>query len=109
MSDELRVEFKVAFTGRRPTRKPKSEPGVKVERQRLDRASRRARNLALAHYIDTLIRAGEMADLATVARTCGVSRARVSRTMDSLAHSTSEHSRILCAASVYTGQHPSIL
>lgn len=78
MGDEaLRVEFKVQLAGRRP--EPKAAPGAKRERQRQDRASRRARNLALAHYIDHLIRSGEVADLAAVARMCGVSRARISK------------------------------
>jgi hypothetical protein len=73
----LTVEFKLAIS-RRPEPKPVPEPGVKAERVRVDRAARRARNLALAHYIDHLIRSGEVADLAAVARMCGVSRARVS-------------------------------
>ncbi|MBK8285769.1 MAG: recombinase family protein [Ahniella sp.] len=77
MADEaLRVEFSVQLAGRRP--EPKAAPGAKRERQRQDRAARRARNLALAHWIDGLIRRGEVADLAAVARMCGVSRARVS-------------------------------
>ena len=55
MSEELRVEFKMAIA-RRPEPKPKPEPGVKAERLRVDRAARRARNLALAYYIDGLVR-----------------------------------------------------
>ncbi len=65
MSDELRVEFKVP-TGRR--RAPRSEPGAKAERQRVDRAARHARNLALAYWIDSLIRSGQVKSLAAVAR-----------------------------------------
>lgn len=76
MSQEpLRVEFKVALGNRRP--EPKPEPGARAERQRVDRAARRARNLALAYWIDHLIRSGQVADLAAVARMCGISRARV--------------------------------
>lgn len=60
---------------------PKLPPGARAERQRLERAARKARNLALALYIDSLIRSGEVADLAAVARMCGVSRARVSNLM----------------------------
>lgn len=76
MSQEpLRVEFRVDL-GKRPPA-PKPEPGARTERQRLDRAARRARNLALAYWIEHLIRSGEVADLAAVARMCGVSRARV--------------------------------
>ncbi|MDO8943231.1 MAG: hypothetical protein Q7U75_08590 [Desulfobacterales bacterium] len=78
MSQELRVEFKMAVAGRRPAPKPEANPATRTERRRLDRAARKARNLALAHYIDGLVRSGEVADLAAVARMCGVSRARVS-------------------------------
>lgn len=71
----LRVEFRVDL-GKRPLA-PKPEPGAKAERQRRDRAARQARNLALAYWIDGLIRSGQVADLAEVARMCGVSRASV--------------------------------
>ena len=57
---------------------PKPPPGSKAERLRQERAARKARNLALAYYIDELIRSGEVRDLAAVARMCEVSRARVS-------------------------------
>lgn len=78
MSQEpLRVEFRVELGNRRPG--PKPEAGAKADRQRLDRAARRARNLALAYWIDGLIRSGEATDLAAVARMCGVSRARVTK------------------------------
>ena len=73
----LTVEFRLAPTRTAPS--PKPPPGAKAEQQRLDRAARKARNLALAHYIDELIRSGEVADLAAIARMCGVSRARVSK------------------------------
>lgn len=77
MSDEaLRVEFRVEMGKRAPV--PKPAPGTRAERQRRDRAARRARNLALAYWIDHLIRTGQVADLAAVARVCRVSRARVS-------------------------------
>jgi hypothetical protein len=83
VSEELRVEFKLAIA-RRPAPKPVPKPGVKAERLRVDRAARRARNLALAHYIDSLIRSGEVEDLAAVARMCGVSRARVSKVIGTM-------------------------
>lgn len=89
MGDEaLRVEFSVQLAGRRPA--PKAAPGAKRERQRVDRSARRARNLALARWIDGLIRRGEVADLAEVARMCGVSRARVSKIVDLLGRTTFE-------------------
>lgn len=71
----LRVALQLVLGNRRPV--PKPEPGAKAARQRVDRAARRARNLALAYWIDHLIRTGQVADLAAVARRCWVSRARV--------------------------------
>lgn len=89
MADEaLRVEFKVQLPGRRPV--PTSAPGAKRERQRVDRAARRARNLALAYWIDHLIWSGEVADLAAVARMCGVSRARITAIVRLLASTRAE-------------------
>ncbi len=80
MSQEpLRVEFRVELENRRPA--PKPEPRARAERKRVDRAARRARNLALAYWIDHMIRSGAVDDLAAVARMCGVSRAIVSRVM----------------------------
>lgn len=72
----LTVEFRLPPTGTSPV--PKTLPGEKAERQRQERAARKARNLALAYYIDSLIRSGEVANLAAVARMCGVSRSRLS-------------------------------
>ena len=72
----LTVDFRLPPTKTAPA--PKPPPGSKGERQRQERAARRARNLALAYYIDELIRSGEVKDLAAVARMCGVSRVRVS-------------------------------
>jgi hypothetical protein len=94
VSEELRVEFKLAIA-RRPGPKPKPEPGVKIERLRVDRAARRARNLALAYWIDGLVRSGEVEDLAAVARMCGVSRARVSAVVGLLGMMESEWNAIL--------------
>lgn len=78
MSDEaIRVEFKLPPTRKEPA--PKPEPGAQAERWRRERAFKRARQLALAYWIDHLIRSGEVADLAAAALMCGVSRARLSR------------------------------
>lgn len=94
MSQEsLRVEFRVELGNRRPV--PKPEPGAGAERQRLDRAARRARNLALAYWIDHLIRSGEVADLAAVARICGVSRARISNVVSLTAMAALEQERLV--------------
>ncbi len=94
--DALRVEFKVALGGRRAA--PKPAPGAKLARQREDRAARRARNLALAYWIDHLIRTGEVADLAAMARLCGVSRARVSRAVGMLNIERPEQERTFVSA-----------
>lgn len=72
----LKVEFRLPPTQTPPS--PKPPAGAKGERQRQDRAARKARNLALAYWIDELVRSGEVKDLAAVARVCGVSRVRVS-------------------------------
>lgn len=79
MNGGPRVEFRVASRGRHSASEPGHSPEARAERQQLDRATRRARLLALAHHIDYLISCGQMRDLASVARACGVSRARVSR------------------------------
>lgn len=64
-------------------------------RQSQDRAARRARNLALAYWIDGLVRSGEVADLAAVARMCGVSRARVSAIVALLEQAGEQQERAL--------------
>jgi len=91
VSNELRVEFKVAVGKHRA--KPK--PPNRADRQRQDGAARRARNLALAYWIDGLVRSGEAADLAAVARMCGVSRARVSAVVGMLGMMVAEQRRVL--------------
>ncbi len=103
MGDEaLRVEFKVQMAGRRP--EPKAAPGAKRERQRLDRTARRARNLALAYWIDHLVRSGEVADLAAVARMCGVTRARLSNITQILNNTTEDQIAMLdCCGSKSSG------
>ncbi len=94
MSQELRVEFRMVASNRRPVPKPKADPATRTERQRQDRAARKACNLALAYYIDGLVRSGEVADLAAVARMCGVSRSRISTITALIATSTSVQERI---------------
>lgn len=59
-------------------------PGGRAKLLRVDRPVRRGRSLALADWIDHPIRGGEVADLAAVARTCEVSRARVTAIVDLL-------------------------
>lgn len=75
--EPLRVEFRVELGNRRPV--PKRAPGTRAERQRVDRAARRARNLALAYWIDHLVRSGQVTDLAAAAKLCRVSRASLTK------------------------------
>ncbi len=91
--DALMVEFKVRIGKQRP--EPAAALVDRAERQRVDRAARRARKLALAHWIDHLIRSGEVADLAAAARMCGVSRARITTTVGMLDMSIADQSAAL--------------
>lgn len=98
MSQEpLKVEFRVELRNKRPS--PKPAQGANAKRQQLDRAARRARNLALAYWIDGLIRTGQVADLAAVARMCGVSRAAVSQLLGDADFGTEAHEVILAPES----------
>lgn len=94
MSDEaIRVEFKLPPTRKEPA--PKPEPGVRAERWRRKREARQARQLALAYWIDSLVRSGAVPDLAAVARMCGVSRACVSKTIGLLGMSIRDRHSLL--------------
>lgn len=90
----LTVEFR--FTRKKTI--PKPPPGAKAERLRLERAARKARNLALAYWIDGLVRRGEVRDLAAVARMCGVSRARISRVVSLLGMAAMEQECLIGSA-----------
>jgi len=74
----LRVELEVDL-GRRDKPASQHDKADKADNRRLDREERRLRQLALAYHIDHLIVSGQVDSLAEVARTCGVSRARVSQ------------------------------
>ena len=56
----------------------------KVDRRKLLSASRAARWLALAHFIERAIAAGLLKDYADAARKIGVSRPRVAQIMNSM-------------------------
>lgn len=58
-------------------------------------ALRAARQLALAHEIERLIDAGELADYADLARRLGLSRARIAQVMGLLALSPAIQERVL--------------
>ncbi|MBA4388678.1 MAG: hypothetical protein C0404_11905 [Verrucomicrobia bacterium] len=100
MSQELRVEFKMVASNRRPAPKPEAAPATRTEKRRVDRAARKARNLALAYYIDGLVRSGKVADYAAMAITCGVSRTIVTRVLSCCATPIVKQDRILRVGSV---------
>lgn len=96
MNEEaVRVEFALPPSKQPPALQP--APEFKAERLRRLRATKRARQLALAYWIDGLIRGGQVADLAAVARLGGVSRARVSKLLEALGMPTPAQEALLCA------------
>ena len=86
---------------RGPEDSPTEAPGCRENLKRqphtlyVARAARRARNLALAYWIDSLIRSGQVKSLAAVARNCGVSRSRVSQVMVLLSVPLNDQERLL--------------
>lgn len=58
-------------------------------------ASRKARQLALAYYIERAVEAGLIKDYADAARRIGVSRARLTQIMDLLGMMVGEQMRLL--------------
>jgi len=76
----MRVELSVDLRPAKPVaaEKPVVDPEARAEKQRRDREERWLRRIALARVIEAGIARGAFADLASVARWCGVSRARVS-------------------------------
>lgn len=71
---------------------------LRAERQRQDRAKRKARNLALAYWIEHQVRSGQVANLAAVAEMCGVSRARVTAVSALLGADGTERERVVESA-----------
>lgn len=78
MRVELDVDLRPAGPGAETKVKAVVNPEVRAEKQRRSREERMLRRIALARVIETGIYGGEFADLADVARCCGISRARVS-------------------------------
>ena len=78
----MRMELEVDLRPARPETAAVETPEAKAEKRRRDRKERRLRRIALAQVIEAKIADGEFADLADVARRCGVSRARVSQLID---------------------------
>ena len=70
------------------------------------RQLRVARLLALAHYIDEKIRAGEIADLAEAARELGLTRARVTQIMNAALLAPAIQEAILALPAATNGRDP---
>jgi hypothetical protein len=80
----MRVELDVDLRPAGPALKPKPvvDPEVVAENRGRAREERLLRRIALAQVVETRIAAGAFADMADVARRCGVSRARMSTIMN---------------------------
>lgn len=76
----ITIERKVRF-GRRPKDQPAQPPGAAVDTPRVPRV---ARLMALAIRFDVLIRTGQVADYAELARLGHVTRARLTQIMNLL-------------------------
>ena len=80
--------------------------GVPVEAEPTGRIPRVARLLALAHEIDTMIRQGELRDLAEAARTLGLTRARVTQVVSLLLLAPEIQEAVLNLPLVANGRDP---
>ena len=80
----------------RPERAPTPAPAGRVPRV--------VRLLALAHRIDEMIRTGQIEDLATAARLCGVTRARMTQISNLLLLAPEIQEEILDLPPVTTGR-----
>ena len=87
MRVELEVDLRPAGPEPVASEKHVVDPEVRAAQQRRDREERWLRRIALAQVIEARIAAGVFADLADVARRCGVSRARISQVVGSNAGS----------------------
>ena len=99
----MRVEFEMDLPARR-VREPRgaSPSASRTAVRALSQRERMARQLALAYHLDALVLKGEIADLAALARLCGLSRARISQIHDLLALPTPKQERILAGLAAET-------
>ena len=96
----------------RPRRQP-PEPQKRAERPaqpavtppKRPPVSRAARQLALAHHIERLVDAGELADYAEAARLLGLTRARVTQVMNLLLLAPEVQERVLCGDEPVSERH----
>lgn len=79
-----------------------STPKPKVDNRKALQASRAARRLALAHFIERAIESGLLKDYADAAQRLGVSRARLTQIMNAVGMAPAAAERVLnptpCAA-----------
>ena len=94
---QARSTYTVDFTPKSPRRATQAATG---------RTPRVARMLALAHKIDSMIRAGELRDLADAARVLNLSRARVTQLSALLLLAPTIQEAILNLPPVTSGRDP---
>ena len=82
------------------------KPPRRATRAATGRVLRVVRMLALAHKIDTMIKAGEVRDLAEAARAIGVTRARVTQIANLLLLAPEIQEAILGLPPVTSGRDP---
>lgn len=90
--------YTVSFATPKPL--PRSAEGP------VGRVPRVARQLARAHKIDEMIHVGELRDLATAARACGVTRARMTQVMNLLLLAPTIQEAILALPPMANGRDP---
>ncbi len=96
MSNTVRCKFSKARSLSRGARM--AEPPAS-QRAGTARASRAARMLALAHYVERLIEAGELMGYADAARALGLTRARLTQLINLLHLAPEIQSQLLTGAS----------
>src|SRR5262249_49832484 len=108
MSLPLTIECAVPFHGRGPGSRQSAPAAVEqtASPSRTARVPRIARLMALALRFEELIRSGEVADYAELARLGRVSRARITQVMNLLALSPAIQEELLFLSCVERGRDP---
>ena len=75
----MKVEMKVDWNALPKEPRPAPKPRIRYPEIPRSRAERRLYFIALAQHIEEAVDSGEFESMATVARACKVSRARVSQ------------------------------
>ena len=95
----MRVEFQVDLGTRRLKQMPLEETMLPAQQPRRTRSQRLARQIALAHHFDYLLRSGQAGNLAELSQMTGVSRARISQIADLMLLAPVIVDRLLCSDS----------